>query len=165
MKTFINVLRFDHPRPKKARLSLIVTVDPHTYDLLINKYPEYVRGFDFEVKHYLDYVDPEDLVKGDRRITLHEPCHFVRHTEYERPRRLLEERYRLVLPAHSGRNTYCCGGPIEFLYPGSSEKIARRRLKELRDTGAELAVTACPICYSNLFAEGYVADIPELLSV
>ena len=41
---------------RKIGIKEIITVDPHTYDLLKNHYPDYVSGFDFRVTHYLDFL-------------------------------------------------------------------------------------------------------------
>ncbi len=144
-------------------IKTVITVDPHTYDLLVNRYPAYVKGFNFKVTHYLDYLGHLKFRGTGTRVTYHEPCHFVRHTDYAEPLKILDSTSKLSMPVHSGKNTYCCGGPVEAFYPGAAEKISQKRFRELKETGAEEIVTACPICYVNLAKDNSVKDISEYL--
>jgi glycolate oxidase iron-sulfur subunit len=67
------------------------------------------------------------------------------------------------LPDSSGRKTHCCGGPDELLYPDIAGGVTRARMKQLREAGGKLTVTACPVCLLNLRREGEVMDISNLL--
>jgi len=147
----------------KKGVKNIITVDPHTYDLLINRYPAYAKGFDFNITHYLDYIGSINFRSTSTRVTYHEPCHFVRHANYEEPFKILTSTSKLIMPVHSGKNTYCCGGPIEAFYPEAADKISQKRFRELKETDAEEIVTACPICYVNLAKDDSVKDISEYL--
>ncbi len=148
----------------KKNVEHIITVDPHTYDLLKNTVPKFVEDFDFTVSHYLEYIKPESLAKTSEKVTFHEPCHFVlRKDSYDVPKKLLESTSDIVMPARSGKKVLCCGGPDELLYKGLSEKISMERFRELKDTGAEKIITACPICLSNLKKENIVTDISSYL--
>lgn len=147
----------------KKGVKNIITVDPHTYDVLINKYTKYVSNFDFNVTFYLDHLSSMEFSKLNRKLTYHEPCHLVRHTDHNVAKSLLEKTSELVLPLHNGKNTYCCGGPIEAFYPKASEKISDRRFRELKQTNADLIVTSCPICFVNLYKDETVIDLSELL--
>ncbi len=141
----------------------IITVDPHSYDLLKNVYPKYVADFDFSVIHYLDLVNVPLLYK-DRNVTLHEPCHFsLRSPEYTAEIKLLKSTSNLVLPERSGKRLRCCGGPDELLFPDLSTKISDERYSELEATGAVNIVTACPICFSNLAKTDKVVDISDFI--
>ncbi len=144
----------------------IITIDPHTYDLLKNVYPKYVSGFNVKVYHYLDLLNPGLFKSGDIRVkvTYHEPCHFVRRTGYNLPKDVLEKTSALMLPRHNGRNTMCCGGPDEAFYPRISNAVSERRFMELKETGADFIITACPICFENLNKDESVVDISEWLS-
>ena len=46
----------------------------------------------------------------------------------------------------------CCGGGgnLEMTDPELSKKLARRRIEEIRKTGAETVVTACQQCVRTL---------------
>jgi len=45
--------------------------------------------------------------------------------------------------------TFCCGGPIEALFPGKARSIAEQRLAQLTASAPDV-VTMCPICLVNL---------------
>ena len=148
----------------KMGIKEIITVDPHTYDLLKNHYPDYVSGFDFRVTHYLDFLKNMNFRRVDAKVTMHEACHFsLREKPYNVPVEIVGTFSNLVLPTRNGKRTMCCGGPDEMIYPELSEKISSARIKNLKATGADTIITACPICYANLGSEKSVMDISQYL--
>ena len=152
---------------KGAGASLVVTVDPHTTHVLREVYPEYIDGFDLEVKSYLEVLDEKGYKpvsgRGEGELVIHDPCLYARGLGIiAQPRRLLAGAgYRVVEPKRSGRMTYCCGGPIESIAPRLSRTIAEARFRELRERGRRI-VTLCPICYANL---SRVADDAEVIDI
>ncbi len=150
---------------KENGIKKIVTVDPHTYDILKNKYPRVVEDFDFEVVYYLDLLNNLNFRKTENSIIFHEPCHFIRgESKYDIANLFLQNLVKLNLPEHNGSNTYCCGGPAELMFPEISSKISQKRYDELRNTGKGKIVTACPICLTNLDKDGDLEDISEILA-
>ncbi len=145
----------------EERVERIITVDPHTHYMLSEVYPKYV-DFDFEVVHYLELLNVK-FRKYEGVITYHEPCIFSRKLDFFTPNSILENIAEVVYPRNSGRKSMCCGGPVESLFPEITEKIAAKRFQELKDTGAEKIITACPICYVNLKKDPSVIDISEFL--
>ncbi len=149
---------------RKRGARRVITVDPHTHDLLKNTYPQLVEGFDFEVVHYTELLDPESFSRGSDDVSFHEPCHMTRRfDDFSAPARLLGRVAEVKLPDSSGRKTHCCGGPDELLYPGIAGGVSRARMKQLREAGGRLTVTACPVCLLNLGREGEAMDISDLL--
>lgn len=150
---------------RKSGAKRIITVDPHTYDLLKNIYPQFVKNFDFEVVHYLDLIESLNYMETGENITYHEPCHFsLREDSYNKPLTTLEKMANVQLPHRSGQRTRCCGGPDELLFPEIAEKAASTRYMELKDVGAEKIVTACPICFANLNKGPNVVEISDYLN-
>lgn len=150
---------------RKAGARRIITIDPHTYDLLVNTYPEYVRDFDFEVVHYVDLIRDLNLKRTEEKITYHEPCHFaLRDKAYNAPLETLRKVSTVELPARSGRKTRCCGGPDELLFPGVSEKVSDTRYMELQEVKADRIVTACPICFVNLKKGPKVVEFSDFIA-
>jgi glycolate oxidase iron-sulfur subunit len=142
----------------------VVTVDPHTYDLLKNAFPQYVEDFDLEVYHYLDLLGDLKLQNMGEKITFHEPCHFIlREPKFQKAKELLQKTAEVRLPARSGNRTRCCGGPDELTFPEIAEKASSRRYEELKSTGADLVVTACPVCYVNLSKGKDTMEIADFL--
>ncbi len=148
---------------KKNEIKRIIVIDPHTYDILKNEYPKYVKNFDFEIIYYLDLLRNLEFKNIDEELTYHEPCHFIRRLNYDYSKTLLSKIGKLKMPDRNGKNTFCCGGPDEMLYPKMAEKVSLIRYGELKETGAKKIITACPICYANLAKNGTVIDISEFL--
>ena len=150
---------------KKKGVKKIITVDPHTHDLLKNKYPRYVRGFDFDVTYYLDYLKEEQFETAQEEVTLHEPCYFsLREDTYGELSRLLAKVAKIEYPARSGKGTMCCGGPDEALFGDLSQRISEQRFLQLEAVGRKRIITACPICYANLRRHGDAEDISGYLA-
>ena len=142
----------------------IITVDPHTYDLLKVQYPKYVPEFDFDVCYYTDFLDALEFEKDHALTTLHEPCHFtLREEAYNGPLKYAMKITDVVLPDRSGKKLMCCGGPDELLFGNLSDEISRERFQQLKNTGAGKVLTACPICYSNLRKDSSVQDLSTYL--
>jgi glycolate oxidase iron-sulfur subunit len=148
---------------KKRKISKIITIDPHTYEVLKSTYPKYIKDFQFDVHHYLEFININKFIKSKEKLTFHEPCHFVTHEKYDLPLKFVSKIGDVILPDRHGTNIYCCGGPDELLYPKLSESISQKRFDQLKATGAEKIVTACPICFVNLYKDETVYDLAELL--
>lgn len=151
----------------------VITVDPHTTNVLRHVYPEVLDGFSIEVQSYLEVlanrgVEVKRPLEGT--VVIHDSCVYARYEEViEEPRRLLRESgLRVTSPDLSGTLTHCCGGPIESLFPGKARVIAETRMKQLAAAG-ERVVTMCPICLVNLQHAGggnnrQINDISEYLA-
>ena len=149
-----------------------ITVDPHTTNMLRTVYPRVVPGFDVKVQSYLEVLlerQPKARRDLGTQATFHDSCLYARSEGVlEPPRRLLAEGgVRLVEPELSGKLTFCCGGPLETLFPGKSSEVARRRVAQLSGASPKI-ITACPLCLANLSRtapEGVeIRDISDYLS-
>jgi len=132
----------------------LITVDPHTTNMLRSVYPRLLSGFDVQVRSYLEVLAERKLPAPHllgRTATLHDSCVYARYEGVvDQPRRLLAGGgITLVQPELSGRLTFCCGGPLETLFPGKSAEVARRRVGQLAACDPNV-VTACPLCLANL---------------
>lgn len=132
----------------------VITVDPHTTDMLRNVYPRIVPGYNLDVKSYLEVLRERDVAprhRLDSEVVVHDSCVYARCLDVlEEPRRLLERAGALIRePAYSGKTTFCCGGPAESLFPDKAREVAGERMKQLTAQGRDV-VTMCPICLLNL---------------
>jgi Fe-S oxidoreductase len=143
---------------KKYGVKTVITIDPHTTTMLRSTYPKILKGFDVEVKSYLELlaeqgfgVNGHDAKQLDGEVVLHDSCVFARYEGVvDEPRELLAATgLTLRDPQNSGRQTWCCGGPVESLYPVKAAANAANRVDQLRAAASE-AVTMCPMCYVNL---------------
>lgn len=136
----------------------IITFSPHAYNSIKNYYPQF--GGNFEVFHYtqiLQRLTEEKNIKTHKgfnaKVTFHDPCFLGRwNEEYEAPRAVLRavRGIDLVEMEKSREGSLCCGGgggnfQIDLL-GGSESSPARRRVREARETGADILVVACPKC-------------------
>lgn len=110
-----------------------------------------------------------ERIEGMEEAAYHDPCIWARVAEIcAAPRELLRSIPGLQLneAEPAGRETRCCGGGAMFqlTFPERSAEQARRRLKELPQSGA--LVTSCPFCKENLQAGGGKAlDLAEVLGL
>ena len=98
-------------------------------------------------------LDLNKISNKDLKVTYHDPCHLGRHAgEYEAPRSLINAFSNLVEMENIRENSRCCGsgGGVKSAYDDLSNSIAKLRIKEAKETGADLLVSACPFCKLNL---------------
>ena len=151
----------------------VITVDPHTTNMLRSVYPEYVNGYELNVKSYLEVLIDGNVEASqmlDKDITIHDSCVYARYEDIvEEPRNLLRKAGATIIePEFAGKLTHCCGGPIESFFPGKAQVIARKRIEQLAAAGGEITAM-CPICLVNLKHAARdknieVKDIAEYLS-
>jgi len=149
----------------------VITIDPHTTNMLRSVYPTLIPEYDLKVRSYLEVLAEAELVAshplGDE-VAIHDSCMFARAEGVSAQPRLLLEGAGVEVrePRHAGRQTWCCGGPAESLFPKKAAEQAGRRVEELAEA-APRAVTMCPLCYVNLHkaAKGRieVEDISDYL--
>jgi Fe-S oxidoreductase len=168
---------------KELNVRKIVTLSPHAYNSIKNKYP---RSGNFDVFHYTQLL-LEMIRRGKVRlselkskVTYHDPCFLGRYNGvYDAPRDILESipGIELVEMRRNRENAFCCGGGggnvVIDLLGLSAESPNRIRVREAYETGAEFLVVACPSCMVMLDdavkAEGLedeiiVKDIAELVN-
>jgi len=108
-----------------------------------------------EVLHHSEYI--LRLLQTGRltarrdatRYTYHDPCELGRGSGiYDQPRAVIEALGQLLEPAHTREKALCCGSSVAntAIDDGQQKAIARSVAAELEATGAEVIVTACPLC-------------------
>ena len=157
---------------RKNGVRRVITVDPHTTSILRDVYPKFIQDFDLEVKNYMEVLAEQDLPvmqEQNKELVIHDSCVYARYEGMiEQPRNLLTNAGVTVKePELAGRSTYCCGGPIESLFPSKAHEIAASRVSQLKKNGENI-VTMCPICLVNLRkAAGescHISDISNTLA-
>jgi Fe-S oxidoreductase len=108
-----------------------------------------------EVMHISQFLKDFDFgVTTDLRVTYHDPCDLGRHTGiYEEPRQTI----RKIAPdfvelAENRVQALCCGagGGVRGAYAKNSLAMARRRLEQVEEVGAQVLLTECNSCVHNL---------------
>ncbi len=134
----------------------VITGCPYCYRTFDNK-PQYadLKEKGVQVFHISQILKDFDLgVKTDKIITYHDPCDLGRHCNiFEEPR----ETIRKIAPnfkelPHNRMDAICCGagGGVRGAYAKNSIAMARRRLQEVEEIGAEVVLTECNSCVHNL---------------
>jgi len=162
----------------------LVTSCPACFKTFINDYPKlFGINLELEILHSSQLIErlmntgkltPPRL---DLKIAYHDPCYLGRHLNvYDPPRRVLRAIPGVDLKEHPKSRwlSSCCGagGAASFKYAHESLAIdqAAKRFGQLKATGAEAIVTACPFCVMSL-REGAeklgdslpVYDLPTIL--
>jgi Fe-S oxidoreductase len=131
----------------------VITIDPHTTNMLRSVYPTLLDEYGVQVRSYLEVLAEHEATDApvSREAVFHDSCVFARYEGVvDEPRALLERAgVRVVEPEGSGRFTWCCGGPVEALYPDKALAQAQRRVAQLLAAGED-CVTMCPLCLVNL---------------
>lgn len=121
-----------------------------------NSKPQYAELKDKGIKviHIIQFLKDFDFgVKTDKLVTYHDPCDLGRHCGiYEEPRRIIQKiAPNFVEMAHNRVDAICCGagGGVRGAYPKNSIAMARQRLQEVEEVGAEVVLTECNSCLHN----------------
>jgi len=134
----------------------VITGCPYCYRTFDQK-PQYAElgGKGVRILHIAQVLKDFDMgVKTDKIVTYHDPCDLGRHCNiFEEPR----ETIRKIAPnfkelPHNRMDAICCGagGGVRGAYAKNSIAMARRRLQEVEEIGAEVVLTECNSCVHNL---------------
>jgi fumarate reductase (CoM/CoB) subunit B len=103
-------------------------------------------------------------------VTVHDPCHLIRHTS----RQLMDEALEILdcLPgvevSVSEAEDSCCGGGGLVAYHSSAiaDAVTQENVEGIKNTDADRVVTPCPLCTSQLetrlFKSGSSIDVDDL---
>ena len=134
----------------------VITGCPYCFRTFNNK-PQYgaLRENGIKVVHMSQFLREFDLeVNTDKRVTYHDPCDLGRHCGiYEEPRKTIRNiAPSFVEMVHHHADALCCGagGGVRGAYAKNSVAMARRRLVEAEEIGAEVVLTECNSCVHNL---------------
>jgi heterodisulfide reductase subunit D len=144
---------------KKSGVKTIVISCAGCYRTLKLDYADYLKDLGIEVLHTVEFlyrlINEKDIQfkKLDLNTTYHDPCHTGRHVGlYEEPREILKRVANLTEMKTIKQSAKCCGagGGVKKGFPELALEIAKSRVQEAEETGAEYLVSICPFCYRNL---------------
>jgi Fe-S oxidoreductase len=158
---------------KEKKIKTLICSCPGCALTFKKEYPALVKGWKVRVLHISEFMEGKSLknVKGAGKAMYHDPCHLARGLGVtSEPRNILNSLgYEILEFERSGREGICCGGGggVAYLYPRESKAVAKLKIEEALEAGAELLVTSCPQCENVLSkaAQGKieVCDILNLL--
>ncbi|NOQ18112.1 MAG: hypothetical protein GQ507_02595 [Dehalococcoidales bacterium] len=163
---------------KKLGVKKVVTLSPHSYDGLKNYYP-LDKGFEVISHAQLlaelindGKLNPTKTVKA--RVTYSDACFLGRYNKiYEEPRNILRAipGIELVEMKRNREISYCCGGGGGNFSTGIVDRIGgvnrpdRFRVREARDSDADILAVSCPGCLMRLSDAVKVEDLEGELEV
>ena len=163
------MMRYNTELFRKHGIQTLVTSCPICLKVFREDYA--LQGI--EVLHHSEYI--LRLLRAGRlaaqpgmtRYTYHDPCELGRGSGiYDQPRAVIEAIGRLLEPARTRENALCCGSSVAntAIGDGQQQAIARSVAAELEATGAEVIVTACPLC-KKAIGRGTSHDVRDLAEV
>jgi glycolate oxidase len=148
---------------KKMAIKEIVATCAGCYRTFKDLYPKYMSLDGIQVYHFVEYL--EKLItdhqltfkNGGRKVKVayHDPCDIGRHMNvYDPPRNVISAlpSVELVEFPQNRNLAKCCGGGggLKAYDTDMSLEIAYKRIQQAGSVGAEVVVSACPSCKSNL---------------
>ena len=146
---------------KALGVKRVISIVPSCTYALRDLLPQYIDGFDLEVKSFIEVVlenipSQKLIFPREVKVTYHDPCQLARYLGLvQEPRQIMQALKNIELVETDGTNcewATCCGGGggFEAVFPELSEILAINRVSELVDTGADIIVTHCPGCVMQL---------------
>lgn len=157
---------------KSHGIGTIITNCPACAVVLTKDYAEILgEKWDIEVKHVAEIINPIKAIsnKESRKVTYHDPCHLGRAMGiYNQPREIIQAQGFDLKEMELCRNkSYCCGGGggVKSNFSELASAIAKDRINQAQETGAEILITSCPMCYANLKENGGDMEVKELSEI
>jgi Fe-S oxidoreductase len=144
---------------QKSGVKTIITSCAGCYRTLKIDYAELLEELEINIYHTVEFIhklmnEKSLMLKSlGLNVTYHDPCHTGRHTGiYEEPRIILKKIANLKEMKSIKESAKCCGagGGVKKGFPELALEIAKSRVKEAEETGADYLVSICPFCYRNL---------------
>jgi len=144
---------------KASGVRRIVTSDPHAYNALKHDYK------DVPPVEHISQVIAREVKTGKIKFnpvenkeavyTYHDPCYLGRHNQvYDDPRDVLDAipGLKRVEMTRSRDRSFCCGGGglMLFYEPKEDQRMGVKRVQMAAEAGANVIVTACPFCMTNI---------------
>lgn len=143
-----------------SKAKRIITTDPHAYNALKNDY----AGLP-PVEHVSEVIAAgvasgklklNPLADPSRTYTYHDPCYLGRHNGlYDAPRAAMDAIpgiQRVEMTGACRDRSFCCGGGGLGLFfePEEEQRMGVVRIHMAKEAGANVIVTACPFCLTNM---------------
>ena len=138
----------------------IVVNDPHALNALRNDY----EGMP-PVQHISELIASsvrsgkltfKPMADSTKTYTYHDPCYLGRHNDtYDAPREAIDcipGLRRVEMEGNCRDRSFCCGGGglMLFYEPEEDQRMGVVRVQQAKQAGADVIVTACPYCLTNI---------------
>jgi Fe-S oxidoreductase len=166
---------------------VVVSDCPGCVLTLTKRYESLGIKFDLKIIHIVGYIrqlldegkieSTKEVPNELKKVTIHDPCLIARNLNDTSSIREILGKVRgleLVEPSYNKEYVHCCGwsGTAHWAERELAIKEATNRVSELKETGATVFVSACPLCELGL---GYglkeeekekikIMDVSEILN-
>jgi len=154
-KLIKNLMKANVEAVKSLGIKTLIFTCAGCLKMFREQYPKHLK-LDFEALHLVEFLAKRELRLKPlkKRITYHDPCHIGRYLKiYEEPRKILKmiPEATFVELNENKDTARCCGGGggVRAADSAAAQRIASRRVRSASEV-ADLLVTACPFCVSNL---------------
>ncbi len=163
-------------RFEENKVTKMVTGCPHCFHTIQREYPPLREGFEVEMVHHSELL--ADLVRSGRltldggprgrKLTFHDPCYLTRWEDVQTaPRQVIAAAGFDVAELKRNRErTYCCGGGaagFTLHAVDESKRIDQERKREIKASGADVLITACPEC--KIMLDATVEETMDLVEL
>ena len=154
LENFKKLAEYNINEIKESGAKKIVFSCPECYRTFKIDYPKYFDT-NFEMMHITELLAQAienkklNLNGLERVVTFQDPCRLGRHLGiYEPPRKVMAAIPKLKLNEmrRTKNRAICCGVSAWMNCSSFSKKIQLMRLREAKETGADLLVLSCPKC-------------------
>ncbi len=136
----------------------IVVSDPHALNALRNDYRDMppVQHISEVIADNAGKLTFKPLADSSKTYTYHDPCYLGRHNKtYDAPRTAIDcipGLKRVEMTGNCRDRSFCCGGGglMLFYEPEEEQRMGVVRVQQAREAGADVIVTACPYCLTNI---------------
>ena len=158
-ENFLKLARLNVAAIEEKGIEEVVTACPECYRTLAHDYPDQGIGYNFKVTHLFDLAEKE-ISKGaigfeklDRSLTFQDPCRLSRlDGRPDLPRKLIDRLNprQFTEMRDRGASALCCGNCAWTGCDSFTKALQVKRLRQAKETGSNLLVTACPKCQIHL---------------
>jgi len=162
-ENFLKLAQLNVAAIEDAGIEEVVTACPECHRTLSKDYPELGVPVNFKVTHIFELAERE-IDKGaigfehlKRKMTFQDPCRLVRLNSSssigaDLPRKLINRIQPQAFEEMQDRglSALCCGNCGWTGCDSYTKALQVKRLRQAKDTGSDLLVTACPKCQIHL---------------
>ncbi|MFX1338972.1 MAG: (Fe-S)-binding protein [Promethearchaeota archaeon] len=179
LETGINFANKNKDLIEKTGAKVVVSDCPGCVVTLTNRYQKAGIEIGTKIIHIVEYIKQlvddgkiklEKNMSGEfSNITIHDPCLISRNlNDISSIRSILSKVPDLEIsePIYNKDNVHCCGwsGTAHWADRALAIKEAKNRINELKETGSNVIVSACPLCELGL-AYGVSEDDKEKIKI
>jgi heterodisulfide reductase subunit D len=158
-ENFLRLAKLNVEAIQDAGIEEVITACPECYRTLVRDYAEQGVPVTFKVTHIFDRLEKE-IDKGavgfkqlNHRLTFQDPCRLSRlERRSDLPRKLINRINPIAFNEMQdwGASAICCGNCAWTGCDSFSKALQVKRIRQARDTGSDVLITACPKCQIHL---------------